>query len=50
MAGPALFVAVSAATGSSRHGIASVLVFFVVGGALLWKVRPPASVTAAEAD
>ena len=50
MAGPALFVAVSAATGSSRHGIASVLVFFVVGGALLWKVRPPASVTAGEAD
>jgi UMF1 family MFS transporter len=41
MAGPALFVAVSAATGSSRHGIASVLVFFVVGGLLLRKVKPP---------
>lgn len=41
MAGPALFVAVSAATGSSRHGIASVLIFFVVGGLLLSKVKPP---------
>lgn len=41
MAGPALFVAVSAATGSSRHGIASVIVFFVVGGLLLRNVKSP---------
>jgi UMF1 family MFS transporter len=43
MAGPALFVAVSSLTGSSRHGIASVLFFFVVGGLLLRKVRPTAN-------
>ena len=41
MAGPALFVAVSAMTGSSRQGIASVIVFFLVGGLLLGKVTPP---------
>ncbi len=50
MAGPALFVAVSAVTGSSRHGIASVLLFFVVGGTLLLKVKtPPISVNSSVA-
>ncbi|MBL9161674.1 MAG: MFS transporter [Planctomycetaceae bacterium] len=40
IAGPALFVAVSSATGSSRHGIASVLCLFVIGWWLLRSVGP----------
>lgn len=38
IAGPALFAAVVAATGSSRHAILGVVAFFVVGGALLLRV------------
>jgi UMF1 family MFS transporter len=36
--GPAIFAAVGAATGSSRRAVLSVIVFFVVGGVLLWFV------------
>jgi UMF1 family MFS transporter len=37
--GPAIFAATIAATGSSRNAILSVIVFFVVGGALLSRVN-----------
>jgi UMF1 family MFS transporter len=36
--GPALFVVVIELTGSSRHAIASVILFFIVGGLLLRQV------------
>jgi UMF1 family MFS transporter len=36
--GPALFAAIAAATGSSRHAILGVAAFFIVGGALLLRV------------
>lgn len=39
--GPLVFAAVTTATGSSRHAIVSVAVFFVVGGALLAFVDVP---------
>jgi MFS transporter, UMF1 family len=38
MMGPAVFAAVNAMTGSSRQGILSVILFFLVGGALLLTV------------
>lgn len=40
MLGPGLFVLTSAMTGSSRYAIASVIIFFVVGGLLLRRVEP----------
>ena len=40
--GPALLGAVTAATGSQRAGMATILVFFAVGGLLLLSVREPA--------
>jgi UMF1 family MFS transporter len=36
--GPALFVATITLTGSSRSAIASIVIFFVVGGVLLYRV------------
>ena len=39
--GPAVFGAVTAATGSQRAGLATILVFFVVGMILLLPVRDP---------
>jgi UMF1 family MFS transporter len=39
--GPATVAAVTAATQSQRMGLAVLLVFFAVGGALLWTVREP---------
>lgn len=39
--GPALFGAVTAATGSQRWGMATILVFFVAGGLLLLPVPDP---------
>jgi MFS transporter, UMF1 family len=36
--GPLLFYIMIAATGSSRNAILSILVFFIVGAALLWRV------------
>jgi UMF1 family MFS transporter len=38
VAGPLLFGLVGQATGTSRLGIFALVVFFVVGGALLWRV------------
>jgi MFS transporter, UMF1 family len=38
MVGPTVFAAVGAATGSSRFGILSIMIFFLVGGAILWLV------------
>jgi UMF1 family MFS transporter len=39
--GPAVVASVTAATQSQRWGLAVLLVFFAVGGALLWTVREP---------
>ncbi len=39
VAGPLLFGLVGQATGTSRLGIFALVVFFVVGGALLWRVN-----------
>ncbi len=39
--GPAVVATVTAATQSQRWGLSVLLVFFVVGGALLWTVREP---------
>ena len=36
--GPLIFAGTIAATGSSRNAILSVIVFFVIGGLLLWPV------------
>ena len=36
--GPALFAAIAASTGSSRHAILGVAAFFIVGGALLLRI------------
>ena len=38
MVGPTVFAAVGAATGSPRLGILSIMIFFVVGGAILYTV------------
>jgi UMF1 family MFS transporter len=46
--GPALFVMVISLTGSSRNAIGSVIVFFVVGGMLLYKVNVEEGRRAAE--
>jgi UMF1 family MFS transporter len=40
--GPVLVGATAALTGSNRTGISSLLILFVTGGVLLWKVRPAA--------
>lgn len=40
--GPAVFGAVTAATGSQRWGLATIVAFFIVGGGLLWTVKEPA--------
>jgi MFS transporter, UMF1 family len=42
MLGPGLFVIMSAMTGSSRVAIASMIVFFIIGGLLLRRVEVPA--------
>jgi UMF1 family MFS transporter len=39
--GPLLFYVMIEATGSSRNAILSILVFFVLGAALLWRVNVP---------
>jgi MFS transporter, UMF1 family len=39
--GPLLFYVMIEATGSSRNAILSILAFFVVGAALLWRVNVP---------
>ncbi len=39
--GPLVFGGVSAATGSQRTAILSVLIFFLIGGALLWSTPEP---------
>ena len=44
MLGPGLFVLTSVMTGSSRLAIASVIIFFIVGGLLLRRVKPPARI------
>jgi len=36
--GPGVFALIKGITGSSRNGILSVVVFFVVGALLLWRV------------
>jgi MFS transporter, UMF1 family len=38
MVGPTVFAAVGAATGSPRLGILSIIIFFLVGAAVLWRV------------
>jgi UMF1 family MFS transporter len=38
IAGPAIFAAAVTITGSSRPAVLSVIVFFIVGGAVLWRV------------
>jgi UMF1 family MFS transporter len=47
--GPFLFAGIIGATGSSRHGILSVLVFFIIGGALLMMVNVNEGARAARA-
>jgi UMF1 family MFS transporter len=49
IAGPALFAVMLWLTGSSRDGILSVVAFFVVGGAVLWRVDVDAGRKAARA-
>ena len=39
--GPAVVAAITAASGSQRAGIAAIIAFFVVGLALLFRVREP---------
>ena len=45
--GPILLGAVTAATGSQRAGVATVLLFFVVGGMLLMTVNEERGIEAA---
>ncbi|MBM4130610.1 MFS transporter [bacterium] len=45
--GPLVFGLTAQAAGTSRVGVASLVVFFVVGGWLLWRVDPAAGVAAA---
>ncbi len=47
--GPALFGFITAQTGSSRYAVVSIIVFFLVGGALLLKVDVEEGVAAARA-
>ncbi len=44
--GPAVLAAITAASGSQRAGMATVVVFLAVGAAILWTVHPPASAKA----
>lgn len=45
--GPLVFGLTAQAAGTSRFGVASLVVFFVVGGWLLWRVDPAAGIAAA---